>query len=366
MQTKLSTGKILYQHSIALGERSYSIVIGENLLADRQQWQPWIGRQVLVVTNATLAPLYLQSLMTGLSPVVPDVLVLPDGEQHKNIKTFELILEHLVKGKHTRLTKIIALGGGVIGDLAGFAAACYQRGVSYIQVPTTLVAQVDSSVGGKTAVNSSSAKNMFGAFHQPIRVVADINTLKSLPEREYRAGLAELFKHAIIRDIELFEWLVSKADNLSKHHFTTLSEAVYKSVKIKMDIVASDERETGLRMLLNFGHTFGHAIETSSGYGTVLHGEAVAIGMVMAANLSVRLGMLDQKSAVRITALLKHVGLPTTMDKSLALTQLSSSMQHDKKSDEHGLRFILLRSIGQAVVVGNVDANQLSLILSQA
>jgi len=351
----MGKGEVFHEYPISLGTRSYSIIIGRNLLEDETQWLQWAGRRALIVTSEILAPLYLDSLLRGLASLEAETMVLPDGEQHKTLETMAAILDRLVKAGHTRKSILIAMGGGVIGDLTGFAAACYQRGIDYIQVPTTLLAQVDSSVGGKTGVNHALGKNMFGAFHQPIRVIADLDTLSTLVEREYKAGLAELVKHAIILDEDFFDWLETHVKALVARNSTILSEALRRSVAIKAEIVARDERESGLRMLLNFGHTFGHAIETCCGYGSLLHGEAVAMGMSMAVKLSVHLGLLDSDAGTRITDFLHSFKLPTTFPPTLSPDVLYKTMRHDKKAHDTGLRFIILNAIGQAGIIDSVS-----------
>ena len=282
------------QVGIELGERSYPILIGPGLLQDGSLLQSHIkARDVLVVTNETIAPLYLQAVTQALGDRRISSVILPDGEEYKTLESYARILDALIQARMNRDAAVIALGGGVVGDMAGFAAASYQRGIDYIQIPTTLLAQVDSSVGGKTAVNHPQAKNMIGAFYQPRCVIADTATLSTLPDREYRAGIAEVVKYGLIYDAAFFDWLESNVDALAAREDAAVMHAIKRSCEIKAEVVGVDEREHGLRAILNLGHTFGHAIETAMGYGTWLHGEAVAAGMVMAADMSARLGWLS-------------------------------------------------------------------------
>ncbi len=283
----------MYTLNLDLGERSYPIYIGSGILADQQLLRRHVsGRQVMLVTNEVVAPLYLDKVRAGYPGISCSQVVLPDGEENKNLATLELVFDQLLAERHNRGTTIVALGGGVVGDMAGFAAACYQRGVNFVQVPTTLLAQVDSSVGGKTGVNHPLGKNMIGAFYQPQCVIIDTETLQTLPARHYRAGIAEVIKYGIIADREFFVWLENNYSSLLSLREDALHYAITRSCEIKARVVAQDERESGLREILNLGHTFGHAIETEQGYGEWLHGEAVAAGMVMAADLSVRMGLL--------------------------------------------------------------------------
>ena len=335
---------------VSLGERSYPIHIGSGLLADSALLERSISaEQVLVVTNETVAPLYLERLEKGLQARRTSTLVLPDGEQYKTLDTFSRIVDRLIELRFHRDACVVALGGGVVGDVAGYAAASYQRGIAYVQVPTTLLAQVDSSVGGKTAVNHPSAKNMIGAFHQPVSVLIDTDTLATLPGRELAAGIAEVVKYGLSLDPELFGWLEANMERLIALETDALARAVYRSCEIKAAVVAEDEREQGKRALLNLGHTFGHAIEALGGYGTWLHGEAVAIGTVLAARTSRRLGWLSADDCVRIDALLKRAGLPVRAD-GINPDDMLEAMSMDKKAGRHGLRLVLLRAIGDAVV----------------
>jgi 3-dehydroquinate synthase len=348
------------QVRIELGERSYTIVIGSGLLRDPALLDSLIAaRDVLVVTNETIAPLYLDTLKSALSGRRASEVVLRDGEQYKNLQTLEQILDVLIEKRFNRDAAVIALGGGVVGDMAGFAAACYQRGIDYVQVPTTLLAQVDSSVGGKTAVNHPKGKNMIGAFHQPRAVISDIDTLATLPSREYSAGLAEVVKYGLIYDAEFFGWLERNVDALIARHPAATIHAVRRSCEIKAEVVGADERESGLRAILNLGHTFGHAIETATGYTEWLHGEAVAAGMVMAADLSRRLGWIDTKDLERTIELLRRCRLPVEPPRIGSEAGLSL-MGMDKKVLKGKLRLVLLRSFGKADVVSDYPAQALS------
>jgi 3-dehydroquinate synthase len=317
---------------------------------------PLLARKsVAVVTNTTVAPLFLVQFAAVLAHEGVEVvrIVLPDGEDHKDWQTLNTVFDALLENRCGRDTTLVALGGGVIGDLVGFAAATYQRGVSYIQIPTTLLSQVDSSVGGKTAINHPLGKNMIGAFHQPRLVLADMDTLKTLPERELRSGLAEVIKHGLIRDAEFFAWLEDNLERLLLRDGEALAYAVRRSIEIKADIVAQDERESGLRRVLNFGHTFGHAIETGLGYGAWLHGEAVAAGMVMATDLSRQLGYLSETDAGRIGSLLRRAGLPTAA-KGIAPGRMQQLMSVDKKVKEGRIHFVLLERLGAATLRDDV------------
>jgi 3-dehydroquinate synthase len=341
-----------------LGDRSYPIHIGTGLIDRSELLLPHLARkQVAVVTTSVVAPLYLQRLAKSLSDAGVEVvrIVVPDGESAKSWHTADEVFEALLENRCGRDTTLVALGGGVVGDLAGFAAAVYQRGVPFIQVPTTLLAQVDSSVGGKTAINHKRGKNMIGAFHQPSVVLADMDTLATLPARELRAGLAEVIKHGLIRDAAFLEWLENNIERLLALDRQALAHAVVRSVEIKAEIVGKDERETGERALLNFGHTFGHAIEAGLGYGAWLHGEAVAAGMAMAADLSSRLGKLSRADVQRIRALLRRAGLPTEAP-AMPPEQFLQWMSVDKKAKDGRLRFIVLERIGAASVRADVPA----------
>lgn len=340
---------------VGLGHRSYPIRIGPGLLGRSADWRAAIrGRHVLVVTNATIAPLYLERVRAGLDGFVHDALVLPDGEAHKTLASTDRMFEALARLGASRDATILALGGGVIGDLAGFAAACWMRGIDFVQMPTTLLAMVDSSVGGKTGVNLPAGKNLVGAFHQPRAVVADTDTLATLPPREYRAGIAEIVKYGAIGDAAFFGWLEEHADALNARDDAVLVDAIATSCRHKAGVVARDEHEHGERALLNFGHTFGHALETDTGYGTLLHGEAVAIGMVLAAKLSADLGRASRADAERLERLLLAFGLPTAPPPSDP-QRLLALMRLDKKNLSGRLRLILWRGVGHAEIVPDVD-----------
>jgi 3-dehydroquinate synthase len=344
--------------SVALGERSYPIHVGSGLIGRADLIVPVLARKkVAVVTNATVAPLFMERLAGPLAREGVEVvrIVVADGEAHKDWRTLNAVFDALLEKRCGRDTTLIALGGGVIGDLAGFAAATYQRGVEYVQVPTTLLAQVDSSVGGKTAINHPLGKNMIGAFHQPRLVLADVDALATLPERELRAGLAEVIKHGLIRDAAFFAWLEENIERLLSRDAEALVHAVLRSVAIKAEIVAQDERESGLRGVLNFGHTFGHAIETGLGYGAWLHGEAVAAGMAMAADLSRQLGYLSEAEAGRVRALLQRAGLPTAA-KGIAPARMQQLMSIDKKVKEGRIHFVLLERLGAATLRDDVPS----------
>jgi len=344
--------------AVELGERRYDVVIGRGLLDAPSNWRSDpVGATAMVVTNSTVAPLYLERLLQALQARHRRVhsVELPDGEQHKDWPTLNRVFDALLEARCDRDTTVYALGGGVVGDIAGFAAACFMRGVPHVQLPTTLLAQVDSSVGGKTAINHPLGKNMIGAFHQPRVVVCDIDVLRTLPERELRAGLAEVIKYGPIADWTFFEWIERHVDDLLAREPWALMHAVRRSCEIKAAIVARDEREGGLRAVLNFGHTFGHAIEAGLGFGTWLHGEAVAAGMVMAADLSVRLGMTDVQTGARLTALLARCGLPVR-GPVMASDRYLELMRLDKKAREGDIRFTLLDGRGHAVLRGAADA----------
>lgn len=340
--------------NVALAERSYPIFIGNDLLKNSENLKPYLrGSRVAVISNITVAPLYLSTLAATLEKVGVGVtpIILPDGEQFKNWESLNAIYDGLLAAHCDRGTTLIALGGGVIGDLAGFAAATYQRGVPFIQVPTTLLSQVDSSVGGKTGINHPRGKNMVGAFWQPRLVLADTLTLRSLPSRELSAGLAEVVKYGLIRDLPFLEWLEANMDRLIARDDEALAYAIEQSCRNKAEVVANDEFETakeGGRALLNLGHTFGHAIESGMGYGNWLHGEAVAAGTVMAAELSRRLGWLSDVDVDRVRCLLQRAGLPVH-GPMLGAGQYLEFMSHDKKVVDGRLRLVLLQSIGNAV-----------------
>ncbi len=339
---------------VDLGERSYPIYIGAGLLAQSELLKRHIGsKQVAIVTNEVVAPLYLEKLTASLGGLEVTSIVLPDGEANKNWETLQQIFDGLLQARHDRRTTLIALGGGVIGDMTGFAAACYQRGVDFIQVPTTLLSQVDSSVGGKTGINHPLGKNMVGAFYQPQAVLIDIATLNSLPSRELSAGLAEVIKYGLICDEPFLTWLEAHMQALRQLDSAALTEAVRRSCAAKAQVVGADERESGLRATLNLGHTFGHAIETHMGYGAWLHGEAVAAGTAMALEMSMRLGWLSAAERDRGIRLLLSAGLPVVPPSQMSTEDFLQHMAVDKKVLDGCIRLVLLNRLGEAVVTGD-------------
>ncbi|HLI17110.1 MAG TPA: 3-dehydroquinate synthase [Rhodanobacteraceae bacterium] len=346
---------------VGLGARRYPIRIGAGLLDDAQSWREAIrGSHVLIVSDDNVAPLYAQRLcevlsVDGTQALRIETLLLPAGEANKNLDAAARVLDALAQFGATRDACVLALGGGVVGDIAGFAAACWMRGIDFVQFPTTLLAMVDSSVGGKTGVDHPAGKNLIGAFHQPRAVVADLETLATLPDRELRAGLAEVVKTACIGDADFFGWLEGHADTLLARDPDALTHAIARCCRYKAGVVERDEREAGERALLNFGHTFGHALEAEAGYGTLLHGEAVAIGMLLAARLSTQLGIATDADTERLHALLQRLGLPTAPPSGLDPDALLARMRLDKKNRAGGLRLILWRGIGRAEVVERVD-----------
>ena len=350
------------QVRIDLGERSYPILIGAGLLDDPGAFQAVpAGSDAFIVTNATVGPLYAERLARVLADRHRQVrlIALPDGEQHKGWESLNAIFDTLLGHGADRKTTLYALGGGVVGDMTGFAAACYMRGVPFVQVPTTLLAQVDSSVGGKTAINHPLGKNMIGAFHQPLAVVCDLRVLATLPARELSAGLAEVIKYGPIHDMAFFDWIESNIDALRACEPAALAHAVERSCQIKADVVGQDERESGLRAILNFGHTFGHAIEAGLGYGAWLHGEAVGAGMVMAAELSRELGLVDAAFVRRLTSLIERAGLPTrgaVLDAQDNAGRYLQLMRVDKKAERGEIRFVLIDGPGRAAVRAAPDA----------
>ena len=357
----------LHSIHVALGLRSYPVWIGAGLLADRTRWRPLLrGRHALVISNTTVAPLYLPRIEAGLEGLHWSSFLLDDGEAHKSFANVGRALDALGQLGATRDACVIALGGGVVGDLAGFSAACWMRGIDFIQMPTTLLAMVDSSVGGKTGVNLPVGKNLAGAFHQPRAVIADLDTLATLPAREYRAGLAEVVKGAAIGDEAFFAWLEQHADALAARDVDAVLEAIARKVLYKAGVVARDETEQGERALLNFGHTFGHALETAGHYTTLLHGEGVAIGMLLAAQLSERLGMSEPSDTARLQRLLQRLGLPVAIPPGMDARQLLELMRLDKKNSAGQLRLILWRGIGRAEIVGGVAEVQVLATLDAA
>ena len=341
---------------VELGDRSYPIYIGSNVLSQAELYIQHIkAKQVLVVTNETIAPLYLDTVLNNLTPFDVETVILPDGEQFKTLETVTHIFDKLLASRFSRNATLIALGGGVIGDMGGFAAACYQRGIAFLQIPTTLLAQVDSSVGGKTGVNHPLGKNMIGAFYQPQCVIADADVLDTLDDRQLSAGLAEVIKYGLIRDAKFFEWLENNITSLLARDKQALSFAIEQSCLNKAGIVAVDETEAGVRATLNLGHTFGHAIETGTGYGTYLHGEAVAIGTCQAADLSRRKGWLNDADVERIIALFKQAKLPIIPPEHIDSDRFLELMAVDKKNVDGHIRLILLKKIGEATLPIDVD-----------
>lgn len=349
---------------VDLGERSYPIIIGSHLLGQGYLLRPYIaGRQVAIVTNSTVAPLYLERLQQALGGYAVISIVLPDGEAFKDWQHLQLIFDGLLQARHDRRTTLIALGGGVVGDMTGFAAACYQRGVDFIQVPTTLLSQVDSSVGGKTGINHPLGKNMVGAFYQPKAVLIDAATLQTLPARELSAGLAEVIKYGLICDAPFLDWLEQNIVALRGLQPAALIEAIERSCAAKARVVAADERESGLRATLNLGHTFGHAIETHMGYGKWLHGEAVAAGTLMAAQMSHRLGWLTASERDRVARLLLAAGLPVVPPAEMTAEDFLQHMAVDKKVLDGQLRLVLLKAMGEACVTADYPASLLQDVL---
>ncbi|WP_455209902.1 3-dehydroquinate synthase [Kaarinaea lacus] len=342
--------------TVALGDRSYPIYIGNQLLSNSELISQHIpGQQILIVTNVTVGPLYLEQVKSSLSTFEVQSLELPDGEQYKNLDTLNLIYDKLLRSRFDRQCTLIALGGGVVGDITGFAAATYQRGVHFVQIPTTLLAQVDSSVGGKTGVNHALGKNMIGAFYQPRCVIADTNTLNTLEDQQLSAGIAEVIKYGLIGDPEFYQWLENNMQRLLQRDPQALAYAIERSCQDKADVVAADEKESGVRALLNLGHTFGHAIEAGMGYGSWLHGEAVATGMLMAADLSQRCGWISQDDVDRLEKLLCQARLPVRAPHDLTTEKFLDIMAVDKKVKQGRINLVLLKKIGQAVVSGDYD-----------
>ena len=352
---------------VALGERAYPIHLGAGILERAELYAPHLRGTAAVVTNAVVAPLYAARVRKALEAAGVRVveIAVEDGERAKAWPTLERVFDGLLEARLGRDTTLIALGGGVVGDLAGFAAATYQRGIAYLQVPTTLLAQVDSSVGGKTAINHPRGKNMVGAFHQPAAVVSDVSTLDTLPDRELRAGIAEVIKHGAALDAAFFAWLEGHMGELLQRQRAALVYAVRRSCELKAAIVAEDEREAGRRALLNLGHTFGHAIEAATGFGPWLHGEAVAAGMVLAAELSARAGLLPRPDAARVTDLVRRAGLPTRAP-ALAPARWRELMALDKKSAGGRLRLVLLEAMGRAELHADVEPRLLDEVLAAA
>ena len=351
--------------TVSLGDRAYPIFIDQNLFHRSSLLSEYCRDQVFVVTNTTVAPLYLKSLLQALGSFVKKIeyVVFPDGEAFKTLETLNTIFSQLLEKTYNRNATLIALGGGVVGDMTGFAAASYQRGVDFVQIPTTLLAQVDSSVGGKTGVNHPLGKNMIGAFYQPKAVFIDVDCLSTLPPRELSAGLAEVIKYGLIYDFNFFEWLELNITSLLAGDKDNLSYAIKRSCEIKAEVVAQDEREGGIRAILNLGHTFGHAVETSQGYGNWLHGEAVGIGMVMAADLSFREGWISEVLFLRAKKLIAAAGLPLTTPKGMTPDDFLKYMAVDKKNLDGNLRLVLLNGNGKSLVTNNFGADNLTATL---
>ncbi len=356
---------VMHTLHVDLQERSYPVYIGRDLLSDPQLLARHVsGPQVVIVSNDTVAPLYMDKLRTALGQrsLLTEV-ILPDGEAYKTLDTLSLIFDQVMAAGHNRTTTFVALGGGVVGDITGFAAACYQRGVNFVQVPTTLLAQVDSSVGGKTAVNHPLGKNMIGAFYQPRAVLIDSNSLQTLPRRELAAGLAEVIKYGLICDEPFYRWLQEQMPKLLAREEAALAEAIERSCAIKAQVVAQDEREGGLRAILNLGHTFGHAIETNQGYGQWLHGEAVAVGMLLAVELSARRGLVPAAEVAALRKLLLTAGLPVQPPPDIPPETFIELMGRDKKVMDGRLRLILLAALGEACIVDDVTPAELESLL---
>jgi 3-dehydroquinate synthase len=350
---------------VDVGHSRYPIVIGSGLLTSRELLDAHIpGRDVLIVSNTTVARLYLAKLTNTLASKRAAECLLPDGEQHKTLQAAGWVFDALVGKKMNRDATVLALGGGVVGDIAGFAAACYQRGIGYVQMPTTLLAQVDSSVGGKTGVNHSGGKNLIGAFYQPLCVIADTDTLATLPNRELRAGLAEVIKYGCVWDPLLFDWLDNNMAKLLARDVDALTYTIARSCEIKATVVAKDEREHNLRAILNFGHTFGHAIEAATAYQTFLHGEAVGLGMLIAASLSHRLGLIDGAIKERVRDILGRAGLPTEAPR-VGAARVLELMQMDKKVLAGTVRLVLLEKLGRAIVTSGYAQSALDATLEE-
>ena len=350
---------------VDVGHSRYPIAIGSGLLTNRELLDAHIrGRDVLIVTNTTVARLYLGKLTDSLGSKRVAECILPDGEQHKTLQTAGWVFDALVAKKMNRDAAVLALGGGVVGDIAGFAAACYQRGIGYVQVPTTLLAQVDSSVGGKTGVNHPGGKNLIGAFYQPLGVIADTDTLATLPDRELRAGLAEVIKYGCVWDPLLFDWLDNNMPKLLARNVDALTYAIARSCEIKATVVAKDEREQNLRAILNFGHTFGHAIEAATAYEVYLHGEAVALGMLIAAKFSHKAGLIDGAVSDRVRNILGKAGLPTEPPR-VGAARVQELMQMDKKVLGGAVRLVLLEKLGRAIVTTDYPQSALDATLAE-
>ncbi len=349
---------------VQLANRSYPIYIEAGLLLNSNPLIRHIkNKKVCIVSNDVVAPLYIDKIKHSLAGFDVDVIIIKDGEAQKNLANFELIMSHLLANKHGRDTTLIALGGGVIGDITGFAAACYQRGVDFIQIPTTVLSQVDSSVGGKTAVNHPLGKNMIGAFYQPKAVIIDIDSLNTLPVREFNAGVSEVIKYGILGDIEFFDWLEQNKEAIKEQNPSILQQMIQRCCQAKADIVSEDERESGVRALLNLGHTFGHAIEAQMGYGVWLHGEAVATGMVQASRLAANLGYLTANDVDRIISLISYFDLPVEAPKEMTFEHFIEHMSRDKKNIDGNIRLIIPTAIGKTQIFDNISFEQLKLVI---
>lgn len=351
---------------VDLGERSYPILIGSDLIGRAELIAPYVrGSQVMIVSNETVAPIYLEKVQQAFVGYRTEVVILPDGEQYKTLEVCNQIYSALLEKRFDRHCTLVALGGGVVGDMTGFAAATYQRGVDFIQIPTTLLAQVDSSVGGKTGVNHPLGKNMIGAFHQPQLVLADTDTLDTLDDRQLSAGLAEVIKYGLINDLSFFEWLESNIDALLARDKVALAYAIERSCQDKACVVAADEKEGGQRALLNLGHTFGHAIETGMGYGEWLHGEAIATGMLLAAELSRELGWITESDVARVLQLLQRARLPIQAPKQMNSAQFMDLMAVDKKVLDGELRLVLMQGLGNSVISSEARHEQITAMLDR-
>jgi len=358
----------MQQIQVQLGDRSYPIYIGQDLMNDSELLTRYLtNKKALIVSNDTIAPLYLQQIQQAMSACARiETVILPDGEKFKDLQHLDYIFSGLLEHNFARDSVLVALGGGVVGDMTGFAAACYQRGIDFIQVPTTLLSQVDSSVGGKTAVNHPLGKNMIGAFYQPKSVIIDTLCLQTLPANEFAAGMAEVIKYGIMWDADFFQWLEVNVEALKSLQTDALTYAIAKCCQIKADVVAQDETEQGVRALLNLGHTFGHAIEAEMGYGVWLHGEAVAAGTVLAAQTACKLNLLDEQSVERIIKLMQAFDLPITAPESMGFEQFIKHMRRDKKVLGGNIRLVLPTGIGQADIFSDINDNLLKQVISRA
>jgi len=353
--------------NVELASNAYPVYLGQGLLREQSLWQKHLAEgKTLIVSNDVVAPLYLDALKSALKGRDPEVHIIPDGEPFKTSRTWSGIIDRLVEMQARRDANIIALGGGVVGDISGFAAACYMRGIRFLQAPTTLLAQVDASVGGKTGINHAKGKNLIGAFHQPAAVMIDTSTLCSLETREFNAGMAEVVKYGAIRDPSFFSWLEEHAQEINGRDTDALDYLIYRSVLNKAEIVAADEKEAGVRALLNFGHSFGHALEAESRYSKFLHGEAVSIGMVTASRLSESRGLCSQGTTGRISALLTRFGLPVTIPAETSIDGLRDALDLDKKALASGLRLILLTGIGRAIINNDNHPDEIISVIRQS